>query len=225
LSLIHWSVRRSTAGVRNSALKLALLGEPEGTVVAQKDTNAAIVEFSTILRPGPSSQVGLLRMVTAFCTSEGIRKDTGIITWIRWPDTVIAGSAVIATTDVVFEPRSDPGWAVLTARINNGAVKEGGATSLYDVLGTKVDDQLLMEKVLESLAWMYYGFSRGMHPHIMKRVRSMVETVGRRVEITRDGRSVEGIVKDVDDEGRLVVGLDSGRKSLRVEFGESFREL
>lgn len=225
MSFIRWSVKRSSANVADSALRAALAGAPEGMVVAQRSRDTSVVEFSIVLRPQPNSPVELLRSISAFCISEGIRKDTGIITWIRWPDKIVADGAVIATADVAFGPGENTEWVVITARINNATVKEAEATSFYDILGTEVDDQLLMVKVLESLDWMYYGFSREMHLHIMKRVRSMVETIGKRVEITRDGRSTVGLVKDVDDKGRLVVEPDLGRKSLRVEFGDSFREL
>lgn len=227
MSLIRWSKRRSRGDPEAAAKERASRGEAEGTVVVSHRPGDPLLRFSVILRPVKPRQPELLRLVVAFSTSEGIRKDTGIITWLRWPDKVVAGRRVVATTSMVSSSAINPEWVVLTSSIRTGRTDpgDGDQTSLLDVLGVEVDPDLLVERVLESLSWMYYGWSRGMVDHIIMRFRSMLDTIGTRVQIADHGRLKVGIARDVDSMGNLVVELQTGEESIRVEDADRLKEL
>jgi biotin-(acetyl-CoA carboxylase) ligase len=226
VSLIRWSTKRTRGDPEAVAKRLASGGEAEGTVVVSHRPGDSLLRFSVILRPVKAPQPELLRLIIAFSTSDGIRKDTGIITWLRWPDKVVVGRRLVAATSMARSSALHPRWVVLTSAIRTGRGKvEGESISLLEALGVEVDPDLLVQKVLESLSWMYYGLERGMNDHIVMRFRSMLDTIGRRVEISDHGAPRVGNVVDVDEMGNLVVDFTTGRESLRVEDAGRFKEL
>ncbi len=185
------------------------------------------LSLSVVLRPTDKGNRGILPLIISFCTSEGIRKDTGIITWLRWPDKVLVERKVVARTSVVWGSGADSEWLVLTSRIRTRAERGLGSDecSLFDSLGVDLDPELLVDKILESISWMYSGWTRQMDEHILARCRSMLDTIGRRVEISQEGSMRVGTVKDVDDLGDLVVDFGKTRESITADDAAALREL
>jgi biotin-(acetyl-CoA carboxylase) ligase len=227
LSLVRWSTKKARGEPEAVAVGLASRGEGEGTVIAAHRAGDPALRFSVLLRPISVPHPELLRLIIPFSTSEGIRKDTGIITWLKWPGRVLAGRKTIATTSTVVGPGSYPQWVVLSASILTGPVvaHDPDKISLLDLLGVEVEPDLLLEKVLESLSWMYHGWTRGMNDHIMSRYGSMLDTIGRQVQISDHGSRAEGIVKGIDAMGNLEVELKAGLVSIMVEDADRVKEL
>jgi len=200
---------------RAVALEMVSDGAPEGTVIQGRATTRSALSFSAILRPEPGSQTRILSIIATFCASEGIRKDTGIITWIRWPDEVVAGGDVLAATSLTMGGSADAPWVLLHFRINRGHMSRAGSTSLKDLLGVDVDPDMLVAKVVDSLSWMHSGWVKGMYPKILPRITSMLENAGGRVAVDRDGVAAPGVVRGVDETGRLIVDLSG--EEVRVQ--------
>ncbi|MGA2199313.1 MAG: hypothetical protein ABSG45_05185, partial [Nitrososphaerales archaeon] len=113
MSSIAWTRKRTRRDPQALAIEMAAGGAPEGTVIQGGTVTRDVLRFSVVLRPRSGLQLGLLALIATFCASEGIRKDTGIITWIRWPDEIVARVGVVATTSVVLGGAKDAPWAVL----------------------------------------------------------------------------------------------------------------
>jgi biotin-(acetyl-CoA carboxylase) ligase len=201
LSSIGWVRKKTRLDPRAVALEMVSDGAPEGTVIQGRATTG--------------SQTRILSIIATFCASEGIRKDTGIITWIRWPDEVVAGSDVLATTSLTMGGSADAPWVLLHFRINRGHMSRAGSTSLKDLLGVDVDPDMLVAKVVDSLSWMHSGWVKGMYPKILPRITSMLENAGGRVAVDRDGVAAPGVVRGVDETGRLIVDLSG--EEVRVQ--------
>jgi BirA family transcriptional regulator, biotin operon repressor / biotin---[acetyl-CoA-carboxylase] ligase len=179
--------------------------ESEDGTVFQVGQSANVLDFSVVLRPSADYGRGLLALIAPFCASEGIRRDTGIITWIRWPDQVVTGGKSVARTSLVSAGRPGSPCLILNFRINLGRVGLEGSTSLEELLGVAVDRELLIAKVLESLSWMYSGWVGDKHPQIRKRIGSMLENEGQAVTTDAHGTAVSGVVSGVDEKGRLLL--------------------
>lgn len=219
MSSIGWVRKKTLLDPRAVALEMASSLSPdapsEGTVIQGSATTRSALSFSVILRPRPGSQVRILPLIATFCASEGIRKDTGIITWIRWPDEVVAGRDVIAATSTTLGGTTDSPWVTLNFRINRGHLRRAGSTSLKDLLGVDVDPDMLVAKVVDSLSWMHSGWVKEMYPKILPRITSMLENAGGRVTVDRDGVAAPGVVRGVDETGRLIVDLSG--EEVRVQ--------
>jgi Biotin protein ligase C terminal domain len=223
LKPIEWTQRRTRADPARRAREL-LSDRPRGGVVffEEPPRDEGLLRFSAVAACGRETPL-LMRLIAAFSASEGIRKDTGIISWVRWPGEVTIRGLRVAASSACVTRRPGGGWAQLDFRVNIQHSGLPGSTSLYDELGVEVDRKLLLEKTLESLSWMHFGWSNGMHPQLLIRVRSMTETIGSRVRVRDRGQSSVGSAVDVDTLGRLLVRLDDGR-TRRLGEGEELLE-
>ncbi len=188
MSLTDWVIERTRQDPSTLALEMARTDAPDGTVIKGWSTQAAL-RFSVILRPKHGLNLPLLAPVATFCASEGIRKDTGIITWIRWPAEVVTAAKVVATTSIALSG-TDADWAVLTFCVNLRRVQRAGSTSLEELLGVAVDSDMLMSKILDSLTWMHSGWVKEMYPQLLTRVSSMLEDTERTVTMNDRGELV-----------------------------------
>jgi biotin-(acetyl-CoA carboxylase) ligase len=220
LSSIGWVRKKTRLDPRVLALEMVADGAPEGTVIqGHTTTRSTVLSFSVILRPRPGSQVRILTPIATFCASEGLRKDTGIITWIRWPHEVVAGGEVLAATALTLGGSVDSPWALLNFRINLGHLRQEGSTSLRDLLGVDVDPDMLLAKVIDSLTWMHSGWVKEMYPKILPRITSMLENAGGRVAVDHDGVAAPGVVRGVDETGGLIVDLSGGEVRIQDRSG------
>jgi biotin-(acetyl-CoA carboxylase) ligase len=188
LPSIDWTVQRTRLDPGALALDMARARAPDGTVVKGSGAPWAELSFSVILRPRHGLKLPLLAPIATFCASEGIRKDTGIITWIRLPDRVVTGEKVVATTSLTLGDGTDDDWAVLTFRVNRRRVRQAGCTSLEELLGVVVDADMLMSKILDSLSWMHSGWVKEMYPQLLLRISSMREDSGRSITLNSGGK-------------------------------------
>ena len=213
---IAWMRKKTRLAPRAVALKMASAGGLDGTVV-QGTSRGSVLEFSAILRPHADYGMGLLALIAAFCASEGIRRDTGIMTWIRWPDEVVADGKVLASTSLVSVGSPESVGAVLNFRVNHGRVRTEGSTSLEEILGVRIDPDLLVTKTMESLSWMYSGWLEQRHPQILNRIGSMLENAGKTVSTKRGNRREDALVVGVDEKGRLLLRTAGTGASTHVE--------
>ena len=109
---------------------------------------------------------------------------------------------------------------MLTASIRTGEKLVEAGTSLRSLLGIEVDSDLLVDKVLESLSWAYFGWNHGALDNIVKRIGSMLENSGDDVVVSHRGKRTVGTVRGVDSTGALVVKLKANDESVRVEAGD-----
>lgn len=216
---ITWSVTKTRADPARSARELLAQGPRDGDVFVQDAAGGSdALRFTAVARCGAETPL-LLGLFAAFSASEGIRKDTGIISWVHWPSTVTIEGKRVASTSAAVTKSSGSTWTALDFQVNLLHNELAGSTSLYDELGVEVDRTLLLDKILESLSWMHFGWSTGTHPHILRRVTSMTETLGSKVSVQKAGRRASGSAVEIDSLGGLVVRLDGGRM-MRLTVGD-----
>jgi hypothetical protein len=75
---------------------LGLLPLPSQRIQGADDSAQA----SSTLTRGRMGGLDLLGPLAAACTSEGIRRDTGIVSWLYWPNLVTIDGRLVATTSV-----------------------------------------------------------------------------------------------------------------------------
>ncbi len=158
-------------------------------------------------------RLGILRPLAAACTSEGIRRDTGIISWLHWPDLVTIDGRVVATTSLSLAAPQGPDGkakAVLRICVNcfAGSLREFPSalpsTSVLEALGVEIDIDLLRDKVLHALDWYFAEWERGMHRKLVERMEPTISWLGRQVEVrTADAKVLTGKAEGLDDQGSL----------------------
>jgi len=165
--------------------------------------------------------VRLLGPVSAACASEGIRRDTGIISWLHWPNLVTIDGLVVAKTSLSWAgPPESEGRARVMFGISVNCFADVltafptglPATSILEALRVEIDVDLLRDKILHALDWYYAEWERGMHLKLVERMQPTIAWLGLVVEVsTSDGQVLRGRAKGLDELGSLLLEQLDGR--------------
>jgi biotin-(acetyl-CoA carboxylase) ligase len=212
-----WRVRRRS-GIRRFSEGLVVQGGRPGVL----DLTAC---RCTSARASPEG-LHLLGLLAAACTSEGIRRDTGIVSWLHWPNLVtIEGRAVAKTSLSVSSPPESDGKAQIVFGISVSCFADAATafpsglptTSILDVLGVEIDVDLLRDKILHALSWYYAEWERGMHRKLVDRMQPTIAWLGHEVEVRMaDAKVLKGMAVGLDESGSLLLEQRGKRGSKKT---------
>lgn len=218
---------KKTDSTNTVAYKLAEDGEAEGAVVFAEEQSKGRGRFhrvwsspsggvymSLILRPDmePMS-TARITLIAAVAVSEAIRDVTGLSARIKWPNDVLINGH--KTSGILTEMKAEQDridFIILGIGINVNTAKKDlpkGATSLREELGSVVLKVEVAQKTLELFESHYLGFKDNFEG-IMDEWRELSDTLGSRVRARAHGEVLEGQALDIDDNGGLIVRLDTG---------------
>lgn len=214
---------------------LASQGEPEGTVVLTEEQTAGrgrlgrtwkappgtSLLISVLLRPNASLiDSSKLSLVAALAVLQTLREVTALSSAIKWPNDVLVNGrkvcGILAETTAGAGGGSRPalvlgiGLNVNQDRQDFPADFRDQATSLRIETGKEQSRLLLLQKLLKSLEDLYLAFEKNGFAHLLDELRESSAVIGKRVAVQVGTYTVEGTVEDLDDEGRLLMRLDSG---------------
>lgn len=174
--------------------------------------------LSLLFRPALApAQIQRLTMVCGLAVVDAVQALTGLAVGLKWPNDVVIdrGKAGGILTEVELSG-SRVAFAVvgigLNVNLDPAGLADGThppATSLSHALGRPVPRLPLLLSLLEAVEERYLVLRQGQSPH-----REWVErltTLGQRVVVSGEGRSLQGVVEGVSAEGALELRLDDGR--------------
>ncbi len=209
-------------------LKLGLVSK--GMVIQHEQVHGQLdlAVYTTPAVPPSSKRMRLLGPIVAAAVSEAVRKDTGVVSWLHWPNLVSIDGKIVGKTSLssfqmpVAQGNADPRRALVMAASvncfapNRSASTEPSETSLLEVLGVELDLVLLRERVLESVDWYYAEWERGMNRKLVRRIEPTISWIGRRVRIkTARDTMLTGRAVGLRDDGSLLLTQD-GTTTLAV---------
>jgi BirA family biotin operon repressor/biotin-[acetyl-CoA-carboxylase] ligase len=216
-------------------MKLAEQGEPEGTVVLTDEQTAGRGRFgrtwtappgtsllvSVLLRP----KVGLadsskLSLVAALAVRRTLQEVAELSSAIKWPNDVLINGrkvcGILAETTTSTGVGTKPAL-VLGIGLNVNQDRQDfpvefrdQATSLRIETGREQSRPLLFQTLLKSLEDLALAFVQKGFPPFLDELRRSSAVLGKRVVVRVGAYSVEGVVDDLDDEGRLLMRMDTG---------------
>ena len=142
---------------------------------------------SVVLRPVPP----LVTLAAGVAAAEACEAVAAAAVRLKWPNDLLSGDAKLG--GILAELVGDA--AVVGLGLNLGWAPDGAAK-----LGADVDRNALLAAYLSAL---------DRPGDVLPRYRDRCSTLGRPVRAELPGETVEGVAREVDDEGRLVV---DGRK-------------
>ncbi len=220
-----------TVSTNTLAMEIASKGGPEGMVVIA-ETQAGgkgrlgrkwispkgNLYLSVILRPDIAMhKAPLITLMGAVAVASAIRKQCNLEARIKWPnDVVISGkkvsgllSEMSAEQDrirhIVLGIGVDVNMDLQTLPTDVGA----RATTLALETGEKIDRTALLKQLLRELDSRYLAFLAD-EGDVLREWISLNVTVGNRVQVTGAGRTMEGLAKGIDSDGRLIIKLNDG---------------
>jgi len=221
LSDFHWSVRKGSA-----------LGRFSDGLVVQGGTSGLLHLWAcrASSRRVPTPDFALLGPLAAACASEGVRRDTGIISWLHWPNLVTIDGRVVARTSLSLTQPPGPDFkarVVFEVLVNCFAKRPASfppglqATSILEALGVEIDVDLLRDKVLHALDWYFAEWERGMHRKLVERIEPTISWLGSDVRVrTTDAKVLKGKAEGLDDRGSLLLERRGGALAVQAESVE-----
>ena len=222
---------QSVGSTMEVAHELAAEGAPEGTLVfAQRqeqgrgrwgrawESPEGGVYLSLIVRPSrPQGEIPQLSLIAGLAMAKAILQTTNLFASIRWPNDLLLGGEKVC--GILLEAKN--GTAVIGIGINVSTDPSGLpeiATSLH-AAGAACDPCELTGALCDQFdAWYDVWTKEGFGP-IREALRPWIGLFGHPVQLTAGAEQLQGTATDLDEQGRLVVRLDSGIQR-SFEMGE-----
>ena len=220
----HFEIVGSTNDI---ALELARLGEPEGLVITADsqtdgrgrrgrvwhDEPGQSIIMSAILRPAiPASEMPKLSFVASLAVAEWLGAECGLDCALKWPNDVLVGNRKLA--GILIELAGAAAVAGIGVNVNQRRFSDDltdSATSLAIETGQSYDVPALTKSLAGHVFAVYERFLASGFEGILADWRKYMWGVGTRVEVLAEGRSLNGIIRGVDESGALLVEDASGR--------------
>lgn len=172
--------------------------------------------FSTILFP-PEDLIGMVPLLAGVAVSGAIEGLTAVQCDLKWPNDVLAGARKVA--GILAE--RPPGPAVvlgvgINVNVASSDLPDTDATSLLVMTGRQVSREELLASTLNAVDSWYGRALREGPQTIIRAWRLRTSMLGRTVAVVRDGATRLGIAEDIDDNGRLMIQYEDGRREALI---------
>ena len=217
----------------SKAYQLALNGAEEGEVVLSESQEkgrgrlgrqwfsppSLNLYLSIILRPTiPPHQAPLITLMAAVATADAIRKVSGLIPQIKWPnDILLRGRKLAGLLNEIHSEMERIHFVILGIGVNlNMDEKKFSkeirsiATSLKIEMGETVSRKAFLQSLLLELEKWHSIFLEEGSAVILNAWRDRAEVKGRQVKVTSFGEAIVGTAIDVDSDGALILKTKDG---------------
>lgn len=217
------------------AYELAEKGIKEGTVVLAEEQARGKgrhgrqwssppkggVYLSCVLRPDmPPGEIARITLLAAVAVAKAIREVSGLEATIKWPNDILINHKKVCGILTEMKAEQDSvNFIIIGIGVNvTTPIKSlpHGATSIkeemlkHDLRGAKISRVELAKKILEKLEEEYALLKKSGFEPIINAWKDYSAMPGSRIRVTLHGRGIEGVAHDIDNDGSLVVRLDSG---------------
>jgi BirA family biotin operon repressor/biotin-[acetyl-CoA-carboxylase] ligase len=184
--------------------------------------------LSLILRPKiPPQQASLITLMAAVATADAIRKFTGLLPLIKWPnDILLKDRKVAGLLNEIHSETDRIHFIILGIGVNlnvDGKMfpKEVRtmATSLKKEMGHSVSRKAFLQLLLQELEGWYMIFLKEGAAAILKAWRDRARIKGRQVKVHSFGETLVGVAIDVDKDGALILETAQGERK-RIVAGD-----
>jgi len=172
--------------------------------------------FSVILYPDISPKRGMvITMAASISVTQAIRDIAGLKTEIKWPNDVLLKNKKVCGILTEFNAELNKiKYAIVGIGINVNNKIDGElediAISLKQEIGSEVSREKLFGLILENFDNNYYKLKNNDFEHIKKIWLTYSNIIGKKVRIIEEKNMIEGIVKDIYDDGSLIIKTNSG---------------
>lgn len=220
----------------DTARDLARKGSPDFTVViAQRQTKGrgrltrswisddGGLYFSIILRPSiPPVLSYRVNFAASLCLTKILRRMFKINALVKWPNDILVDGGKICGMLSELEAETDRVSFInlgIGLNVNNDpAPKEQKAASLKRILGQQVERRLILSEFLDEFEAMIGGIAE---ENVIPEWKKYTGTLNQPVRVVTLHDTFEGIARDVEDDGGLILELEGG-KTRKVLYGDCF---
>lgn len=216
----------------NQAKRLAEEGSPHGTLVVADRQSAGKgrrgrswvspggtgIWMSILMRPQiPPMHAAMMTLVMALAVCEGVERETGLKTQIKWPNDIIIDGKKICGILTEMSSELDFIHYVVTGMGINVNMEEfpdelkDKATSLRLEAGRPFARSAIIARVMESLEPYYEQFVRDEDlSGLLEPYHSRLANLGREVAVLAPGHEYQGTALGINEKGELLVKTGDG---------------
>ncbi|MCL4541391.1 MAG: biotin--[acetyl-CoA-carboxylase] ligase [Chloroflexi bacterium] len=180
---------------------------------------AGIATSVIVAVPPRAGYAPWLTAAAAIACVQALRPVVELPPRLKWPNDVLLDQTKVA--GVLTEQPSGHPFAIIGLGLNVTRAPDDvriPATAVAYWSSHRPDRGALWESWLTELFYLVNLLYRGRVDVIREAWRLSLDSVGRRIELTFDGRLVEGVATAVDSRGALIVRLDTGG-TIRLQPG------
>lgn len=214
------------------AKRLALEGAPEGTVVISDVQRKGRgrrerewfspkggVWMSLLLRPKMTpSQAAPLTLIAGLAVAKTLSRLYYLKCKLRWPNDVLINEKKVCGVLTEISAGIDRiDYIVAGIGINANIDIDsfpgefrGVATTIKNELNKEILRDELVEQLLEEFGKLYKIFQKQGFSKLKEEWKKSASTIGRKVRIITDRRTIEGIARDLGENGELFVETQEG---------------
>jgi BirA family biotin operon repressor/biotin-[acetyl-CoA-carboxylase] ligase len=175
---------------------------------------------SLILRPKVSPEkAAMITLMAAVSCAEVIRKVTALKALIRWPNDILVNNKKVCGILTEMQARGNAVQFIILGigiNVNTSLSKlpRGSSSLREESPGGRIHFSRLelARELLRQLDREYDYFKHKGSSHIITRWSNLSALSGKRVKIYLAHKVIEGQAQDIDEQGALIVRLDSGFK-------------
>jgi BirA family transcriptional regulator, biotin operon repressor / biotin---[acetyl-CoA-carboxylase] ligase len=223
----------ATGSTNGDVCAAARAGEPAGLVLIAEEQSSgrgrldrswqapprSALLMSVLLRPTPPpSTWTLLPLVAGLAVVEAVRGVSQLPAALKWPNDVMVRDRKLGGILVQLVDSAVVVGLGLNVSIREGELPVASATSI-GIEGGISDREALAKEVLRALRRRFdtWTRARGEATAVLPMYREVCSTIGRQVRVELPaGGAVEGVARDVDDAGRLLLRADDGERVFTV---------
>jgi BirA family biotin operon repressor/biotin-[acetyl-CoA-carboxylase] ligase len=234
-SVLHPRVKllESVGSTNTETKNLFLQGETEGLIVVAKSQTAGRgrkdrswlspdggLYFSIILKPRLGTEnAPLLGLLSACAVARGITKLGVGNVRLKWPNDVLIGESKIAgiLSEAISSDKETVGIVIGIGVNQNCPISEmphgleWPTTSVIDELGKETSNESLLCSIVNEIDVRLQTVERDSSFNtVLDEWREMSSTLGVRVRIHEEGKTTDGVAKDIGVDGSLIVETEEG---------------
>lgn len=226
----------------NKAKELAARGAPEGSIVIAEQQSAGRGRkgrswlssaseglcISLILRPTiPPTEISKITLMAAVAISEALLSLTEIEIKIKWPNDLIVNKKKLAgiLTEMSMEVDAID-YVVIGLGLNVNSIKSSFAdevkdiaTSLHIETGTQYSRAQVAQAFLTWFEKLYFEVQKNGFHSLITRWKELSNIIGKKVAVDEAGKTVIGTVKDIAEDGTLIL-VDDNKQIQKIISGD-----
>ena len=220
---------KETDSTNDVAHNLAASGEKEGSVVIAEHQSKGRgrlgrkwvsprgkgAYLSVILRPDILlRELSAVTLFTALSVAKTIREFVDLPAFIKWPNDILVNKRKVCGILTELDGEADKiNFVIAGIGININTKREllpKDASSLLAEKGEKVSRVEFVKSLLRNLDRYYRIFNKGKINKIVEEYKKFSSVLDRMVQINYHNRLISGQAVNIDDEGALILRMDSG---------------
>lgn len=221
----------------NNKAKEIALEEKDGTVVISEkqisgrgrrgrnwECPQGGIAVSFILKPNVSPEKApQMTLISSLALTETLNSiDSKLNAKIKWPnDVLISGKKISGILTELSADMEKINYVVIGVGVNLNTKKGDlpeNATSLNLEIKKEVSVKLFLKSFLEHYEAIYLEYLKNGITKIVERWKTNSDTLGKKVKIIGINETYEGLAKDIDENGALI--LQTGEKEIKVYSGD-----